>query len=97
MPLKWPSKDPNEVLDYKHDWSARLGDTDTVESVAAIVEEADEFYPGGVEIDSTNIVGAEQTVWLSGGTLGKVKLTLRIETAQGRTYDEGIVIEIKQR
>lgn len=93
MAFTWDSKDPDEVLDYNHNWSARLGDTDTISGPPQVI--VDE---GTVVVESTSFSNGIQTVWLSGGAEGEnVKLTLRIETTGGRTYDEGIKLKVKDR
>ncbi len=91
MSFTWVSKDPNEVLDYEHNWAARL-DGDTVQGEPECILES-----GEVTIDETTINGPFQTVWLSGGAIGDVRLTLRIHTSGGRIYDEGIKLKIKER
>lgn len=96
MSFKWPAKDPNEVLDYEHDWTARLDAGDAiVGDPEALVE------TGDVVVDSTVLEGNVQRVWLSGGTLKESgdpeKLTLRITTQGGRVFDEGITVPIKER
>jgi len=91
MPQLVPSKDPNEVLDYTVDWTNRL-DGDTISSSSAVLEEGD------VTIDSQSFSGANQTVWLSGGTENVTSIvTLRVETAGGRTYDEAIKVKLKDK
>lgn len=93
MAFVWQPKDPDEVLDYTHDWSLRLGDLDTITGTpVAIVEE------GTVTVDGSSASGDIQTVCLSGGTHDEiVKITLRIETVMGRTYDEGIKMRVRHR
>lgn len=91
MSFTWAAKDPNEVLDYEHDWSARL-DGDTIAGLPQCLVES-----GDVEVDSVTVAGDVQTVWLSGGAIGDVRLTLRVATTAGRTYDEGIKLKIKAR
>ena len=91
MTFTMPAKDPDEVLDYQLDWTARL-DGDTISSSSAVLEEGD------ATIDSQSYVSAVHTVWLSGGTAGTVTIvTLRIVTAGGRTMDESIKVKIKER
>lgn len=93
MAFTWASKDPDEVLDYNHDWSARL-DGDTVTGPPEVIVEA-----GTVTVDSTTMgAGDVQTVWLSGGVAAEeVRLTLRVTTSGGRVYDEGVKLKIKER
>ncbi len=96
MAFKWPPKDPNEVLDYEHDWEPRLDVGDAIAPPAeALVDEGD------VVIQSTALDGNVQRVWLSGGTVkdsgDPEKLTLRITTVAGRVLDEGILVPIRSR
>lgn len=96
MTFKWPAKDPNERLDYEHDWAARLDAGDTINGLPiALVDEGD------VEIESVSIDGTVQKVWLEGGTVkesGELeKLTIRINTTAGRIFDEGITVPIRER
>lgn len=87
--LIWPSKDPDEVLDYQVDWSARLGD-DTIATSAFTLEQ-----DAGLTIDNKSNGSKTATVWLSGGTNGETGWLLnRITTAGGRTFDEVIQLAI---
>jgi hypothetical protein len=91
MAYVWPAKDPNEVLDYEHDWGPRLdGDTVTGPPLCLV-------GTGTVTVDSSVMVGDVQKVWLSEGAIGDVRLTLRVNTVGGRTLDEGIKLKIKER
>ncbi len=100
MSFTWTAKDPDEVLDYAHDWGPRLvveGDAilDTVQGEAEVIVES-----GTVEVDldrSSVTPEGLQTVWLQGGVIGDVRLTLRVQTLGGRTYDEAIKLKIKER
>ena len=86
----WPSKDPQEVLDYQFDWRARLVTSETISTSTFIVAE------GSVTTASPSIGVGTTTVWLSGGTLGEVNvITNRIVTNQGRTYDETAKLRIR--
>lgn len=88
--LSWPTKDPEEVLDYQLDWSDRLETGETISvSNFTIVE-------GTVVKDSQSVAGGLTTVWLSGGTLGEMCLiTNRITTNQGRVYDESVRLRVR--
>lgn len=96
MALKWADKDPDEVLDYEHDWSAVLEGGDTIDGAPLAMVDT-----GDVIVDSSTVNANVQKVWLSGGTVkadgSKEKLTLRINTTGGRTFDEGIALKIKTR
>lgn len=78
--MAWADKDPDEVLDYQNDWTARLAG-DTIVTSTWIV-------PGGITKDSDSHTTTATTVWLSGGTLdASYSLTNRVVTAGGRTMD----------
>lgn len=91
MPLKWPAKDPDELLDYKVDWSKRLpGDT--------IHSSTWPNPPSGLTVVTTAHAQKNTTVWLSGGVLGQTYTLLnRIVTHGGRTMDQSVEITIKAR
>lgn len=110
MAKKWPFKDPNERLDYTHDFGPRL---DVGDSIIATVDpdpEAPQVLVdvGDVQVDSHSLenhpVTGDQTVmrvWLIGGTVKESgdpeHLTLRVHTQAGRILDEGIVVPIRSR
>lgn len=90
MSLTWPFKDPDEVLDYQLDWSARLAG-DTIATSTWIV-------PAAITKDSDSNTTTTTTIWLSGGTLGDlVEITNRITTAAGRTMDQSVRLKIKAK
>lgn len=85
--LQWPDKDPNEVLDYQIDWSARLG-SDTISTSTWTV-------PSGITQTTSSSTSTTTTIWLSGGTTGtKYTLTNEITTTGGRTMDESVRIRL---
>lgn len=89
----WPSKDPDEVLDYKFDWTARLVTGETI-STSTFTKEANDTIVLGV----TSIAAGVTTVWISGGTLGEVcGVTNRVVTSAGRTYDETAKLRIRSK
>lgn len=91
MPLAVDPKDPDEVLDYVIDWTARLGADTIVTSMWAIED-------GTSVIDSNTFNGTSATVWLSGGAIGeKVLARNRVVTTGGRTMDQTISIKIKAK
>ena len=101
MPVfTWPPKDPNERLDYEHDWSERIEAGDVIlpyagaQPALALVDEGD------VVVDSSTLDGNVQRVWLSGGTdkAGEYdKLTIRVQTQAGRILDEGVRLQIREK
>lgn len=88
--LTWPSKDPDEVLDYKLDWTPALAVAETVStSVFSVVT-------GHVAINSQSLASPISTVWLSGGTEGEsCTLNCRVTTSGGRTYDQRTRLRIR--
>jgi len=92
MALRWPSKDPDEVLDYQLDWTARL-DGDTISSSSWAVASG-----SGLTIDSDSETTTLTTVWLSAGTEGTTyTLTNTIVTAASRTMEQSVRIRIKEK
>jgi hypothetical protein len=90
MALKWPFKDPDEVLDYQIDWSGRLGDDTIVTSTW--------FVPEGITQDSVLDTTTTTTIWLSGGTDGEsYDFTNRIVTADGRVMDQTVTLQVAQK
>jgi hypothetical protein len=86
----WPSKDPNEVLDYQFDWTDRLVTSETITTSTFIVAE------GSVTTSNPSILAGFTTVWIAGGVAGEVNtITNRIVTNQGRTYDESAKLRIR--
>jgi hypothetical protein len=91
MALKWPSKDPDETLDYKVDWSKRLG-SDTIAASAWPV------LPEGITTTLTTFTPKAVTIWLTGGDLGRTYTFVnRITTTAGRVMDQSVSITIKAR
>lgn len=88
MAKRWPDKDPDEVLDYQLDWSARLGD-DTISASLWIV-------PDGITKDSDSNTTTTTTVWLSGGSVSTRPYSVvnRVTTAAGRVMEESVSINI---
>lgn len=90
MALSWPNKDPDEVLDYKLDWTARL-DGDTISTSTWTV-------PAGLTNAGDSNTTTAATVWISDGTEGtKYTILNRITTAAGRTMDQSVSLYIQSR
>lgn len=90
MALEWPSKDPDEVLDYQLDWSGRLG-SDTIATSSWTV-------PAGITKNSDTNTATVTTIWLSSGTLNSsYELQNRVTTTGGRTMDQTVRIRIKAK
>lgn len=89
--LSWPTKDPDEVLDYQMDWSARLnGDTITASTWAVV--------GAGLTVQSNSFSATSTTVWLAGGTLAtKYLLTNRVTTTGARVMEQTVALKIKAK
>lgn len=88
--LKWPPKDPDEILDYDIDWTTRLA-SDTIVTSTWILP-----LTGGISKVSDTNTTTHSKIWLSGGTLNEtVTLTNRVVTAAGRVMDQSVSLRIK--
>jgi hypothetical protein len=95
MALAWrTAKDPNEVLDFQIDWSARLASDETISTSSWTITGADSvLVEDSNDIDDTNTI-----IWLSAGTLGeRYLLTNRITTTGGRTMDQSAYLKIRAK
>lgn len=91
MSLRWPDKDPQEVLDYYIDWSDRLGPTDTIGTSTWLV-------PTGITVENEDKTTTMTVLWLSEGILGdKYDNLNRIVTTEGRTMDQTVSIRIRPK
>lgn len=92
MSLSFDPKDPDEVLDYKLDWTERLAG-DTIVSSIWQMSPAD-----GLVIDRHSFTVTETVVWLSEGTLGATyELLNRIQTDGGRTFDQTVKLKVRAK
>lgn len=83
-------KDPDAIVDYTIDWTDWLaGDTIQTSTWTA---------PAGITVSSESETTTKATVFLSGGTAGKVYLvTNRIVTAAGRTEERSLTVRVEAR
>lgn len=93
--LQWPSKDPDEVLDYQLDWADPT--SPRLETSEQLLTSEWTVAQGDVVINSSSFTaGGLSTVWLSGGTDNtKCELLNRVTTSMGRTYDETVALRIR--
>lgn len=91
--LRWPDKDPADVLDYGLDWSDQLAlvsPADTISSVTWTV-------PAGLTAGPQFLLGSVATAWLSGGTAGTdYTIICRIVTTGGRTLERSVKLQVKE-
>jgi hypothetical protein len=89
------TKDPDEVLDFLLDWSARLTGGDTITTSQWIMPTP---TTGDIVKDSDTKTASTTTIWLSAGTDGqKYSIVNRVITVGGRTMDQTCVMTIKGR
>lgn len=102
VPLAWPAKDPDDVLDYQFDiapaltgtaWSAPDGpSTDAVATLDVAIEPSE---PGDLALASAAADGARCVLWLVGGQAGTTyTVTLRIGTQAGRTLSRSVRLPV---
>jgi len=84
------TKDPDDVLDYKFDFSSWLNSGDTISTRVVTVST-------GLTKDSDSITDTSTsvTVWLSGGTpIAEYTMACKITTADGRTVERSVIVRI---
>jgi hypothetical protein len=85
------TRDPDDVSDFRWDWTARLADGETVQTATVTA-------PTGLTKDSQSNDTTTVTAWISGGTAGQsYTVTCRITTNQGRTFDWSIRLYTRER
>ena len=91
MAIRWPNKDPDEVLDYGLDWSGRLNG-DALSSVQWSVT------PAGLTLTPDAVSGSICTVIVSGGALGETySILCRAVTIAGRIMDQTVRLAIRSK
>jgi hypothetical protein len=105
MSFKWPSKDPDEVLDYSVDWSRAI-DTATIASVTWYVDNASgvkTIIAGGAVVNGIQNVAQTTlnkvtTINLGLGTNNvEYKFYCSIADSLGRTFERVIRLKIKEQ
>ena len=91
--LRWPDKDPADVLDYGMDWSDQLALTSPADAISSAIW----TVPAGLAAGAQFVVGGVATSFLSGGTAGTdYTITCRIVTAGGRTLERSVKLLVKE-
>lgn len=89
---RWNPKDPQETVDYRHDWATELDAGDTIAT-----SEWELIGAGVSQTTATNTTTAA-VVWVSGGVAGEEALLVNtVTTAGGRTFQRTSVLPIQQR
>lgn len=99
--LTWPTKDPNEVLDYQIDWDdedppgPRLVDGETISTSTFSIVSGDVVIAVS---PAPSVADGVTTVWLTGGTADTSAVILnRVVTSAGRTYDKSVKLRIRSQ
>lgn len=99
MALQWPSKDPEDVLDYDIDYSVVLAAqfpdfaADTITSSSWTLVNGDVTL--GAELVSPT--GLVTKIWLSGGTIDVLQEVRNdIVSAQGRVVQQTVYLNIAE-
>lgn len=84
-------KQPNEVLDYDIDFSDWLAERD--DTIASVTADCDD----GIEVDLVTHLNGVVKLWMVGGTSGRsYKVTATVVTADGRTKEGDIRIQVRE-
>jgi len=84
-------KDPQAVLDFNWDWSAWLGEGETITDTNVTPD-------AGLTVNSSRINGDVVSAWLAGGAVGaSYSVACTISTSAGRTETRRIQISVTLR
>jgi len=101
VPLEWPGKDPDEVLDFGLDWNARCAVNSPIDQVAL-----SEWFYDFVDANNDNTLNlflesfsyGVTRVWLEKGQVGRTyKITNRVTTTADRVMEQTVSITIRER
>ena len=104
MSFKWPTKDPDETLDYTVDWSRYLGDK-TISSVTWFIDDADgvktaftnALVVNGLQKVSQSNTDTVASIFLALGTANvKYKLTCQIVDSNSLTTERTVTITVRE-
>lgn len=91
MNLGTVNQQPAERLSYSVDYTDALTDGDNVQSATASVS------PAGLTVNNVSVIDPRVRFWVNGGTSGVTyKVTLTVNTADGRTFQDEITFKIKE-
>jgi hypothetical protein len=93
-PLNWPTKDPNDVLDYELNISPAVLGNDG-DGIATLDVWTSPSNPGDLVVNSTTADGCLAVLWLAGGQAGTIyTITILINTFTGRTIQRTILLPV---
>jgi hypothetical protein len=93
-PLNWPTKDPQDVLDYQLDIGPAVTGNPH-DAIATLTVSVIPGNPGDVTVNSVAADGTLAIVWLAGGQAGTVyTVTFLMTTTSGRTIQRSILLPV---
>lgn len=91
MKLGTVTQQPAERLSYTIDYSEFLTDGDNVQTATAVVS------PAGLTVDTVSVLDPRVRFFVEGGTTGeRYKVTVNVETADGRQLQDELIFKIKE-
>ncbi len=91
MKLGTATQQPTERLSYTIDYSEALTEGDNVETATAAVT------PSGLTVENVGVYDPRVKFWVTGGTTGaSYKVTLTVNTADGRVFQDEVTFKIKE-
>ncbi len=93
-PLRWPAKDPADVLDYQFDIAPALtgNDGDEISTLDVVISPSN---PGDLSLLSAAADGSRAVLWLQGGQVGTTyNVTLTLGTRAGRTLSRSVLLPV---
>ena len=106
MSLKWPNKDPDELLDYSIDWSRFIGSA-TLSTVAWSVDNADGVKTTlaasgpivhGIQLASSTLTNTVATARIGLGTDNvRYKFYCTVTTSDGLTFERTVLLRVREK
>jgi len=91
MKLGTVTQQPAERLSYTIDYSQFLTDGDNVQTATAAVS------PVGLTVNAVSVLDPRVRFFVEGGTTGvRYKVTINVETADGRQLQDELIFKIKE-
>jgi hypothetical protein len=106
MSLKWPNKDPDEILDYSIDWSRFLGNA-TISSFTWFVDDENGVKTelvnsgplvNGIQLISSTNTNTVTTAYIGSGTENVLyKFTCQITNSNGLVVERSVRLRVRNK